>query len=143
MGTQQILLLTLGVIIVGVAVAVGISMVINQGYISNKQALASEMASYPPSVIRFWRAAKILGGAGGDISQLTQTRVANYLGFTGASFSQKSDNGEFRVTGINGRIVSLKALGVEMRNQKHPFVTVDINIVTSAITTNISDATGF
>ena len=66
MGTQQMLMIALGVIIVGVAVAVGITMFVNQGYAANREALASEMATYPPSVLRFWRASKILGGAGGD-----------------------------------------------------------------------------
>jgi hypothetical protein len=140
MGTQQMLLITLGVIIVGVAVAVGISMFVNEAYNSNKQMLASEMVTYPPSVIRFWRANKILGGAGGDINLLTQAKVASYLGFTGANFSQKSENGEYRVLPINGRIVTLKAMGVETKGNKHPVVTVTINVVNSAITSTITDA---
>jgi hypothetical protein len=141
MGTQQILLLVLVVVIVGIAFTVGISIFMNEGYNSNKQMLASEMVTYPPSVIRFWKSTKILGGAGGDLTYLTQVKVANYLGFTGANYSQTSQNGEFRVFSVANGVVTLKAKGVEKKGGKYPFVTTTITVATSVIASTITDAT--
>lgn len=143
MGTQQILMLVLVMIVVGIAVAIGITMFINQAYNSNKDALISELITYRPAVVRYWKVSRLLGGAGGDITNVTQERVANYIGFTDSLYSMSSENGEFRVTGVAGRIVTIKALGTETKGGKHPFVTATINIVTGATTTTVSSAAGW
>lgn len=140
MGTQQMLLLVLGVIIVGIAVAVGITMFVNQSYNSNKESLAAEMVTYPPTVLRFWRSSKLLGGAGGDVNEVSPSRVANYLGWTGANMSQRSDNGEFRLIGATGTRVVLRAQGTDSKGNKHPIVTTRISLDTGVVITALSDS---
>jgi len=143
MGTQQILMLALVMIVVGIAVSIGITMFHNQAYNSNRDALISELVTYRPAVVRYWKVSKLLGGAGGDIANVTQERVANYIGFTDSLYSTTSDNGEFRITSVAGRIVTIKGLGVETKGGKHPFVTATINIVTGGTTTTIAEAAGW
>ncbi len=140
MGTQQILMLALVMIVVGIAVSIGITMFHNQAYNSNRDALISELVTYRPAVVRYWKVSRLLGGADGNIANVTQERVANYIGFTDSLYSISSDNGEFRVTGVAGRIVTIKGLGVETKGGKHPFVTATINIVTGGTTTTIAEA---
>jgi hypothetical protein len=143
MGTQEMLMIALGVIIVGVAVAVGITMFINQGYNANKRALASEMTTYPPTLERYWSASKLLGGAGADSAEVTTTSVAGYLGFSGPNNSQSSDNGEFRVISVNGTVVVIKAVGVGDRGGRHPVVITTIDLATNTIDTAFADAAGW
>ncbi len=143
MGTQQMLLIALVMIIVGISVAVGITLFQNQAYNTNRDALVSELITYRPAVVRYWKVSKLLGGAGGDITNVTQERVANYIGFTGANYSLVSDNGEFRVTSVVGRIVTIKGLGAETKGGKHPLVTATINIETGVIRTDIGNAAGW
>lgn len=55
MGTQQLLLIVLGVIIVGVAIAVGITIFNNQAYNSSQQAVATELNTYATSAMQWWK----------------------------------------------------------------------------------------
>ena len=55
MGTQQILLIVLSVIIVGVAIAVGISMFNSQSYNSNKTAIASDAQGFAAQVVQYYK----------------------------------------------------------------------------------------
>jgi hypothetical protein len=66
MGTQQILLIVLSVIIVGIAIAVGIMMFNNQAYNSNQSAIAGELQNYAAQVIQFWKTPVSQGGGGQD-----------------------------------------------------------------------------
>jgi hypothetical protein len=143
MGTQQMLMLVITMIVVGIAITIGITMLINQGYNSNKEAMASELTTYQPLILRFWIVTKLMGGAAGDINFLTMEKLSNYIGFTGPNYSTVSANGEFRIINITGRVVTIKGLGVETKGTKHPMVTGTINVVTKSITTTLGDATGW
>jgi len=72
MGTQQLLLIVLGVIIVGIAIAVGITIFNNQSYNSNMQAVASELSHYGSMVIQWWKTPRAQGGAGAGNTETTQ-----------------------------------------------------------------------
>jgi hypothetical protein len=143
MGTQQLLLIVLGVIIVGVAIAVGIGMFQSQAYNSNKQALSVEMLNYATYVLQFWKTPRSMGGAGQVVANLETTACANYIGFSDAEMSTSSENGEFRLISIVGSVVTLKALGREKRDDEFPVVTVVVDVTTGQITTDVSTATGW
>ncbi len=143
MGTQQILLIVLSVIIVGVAIAVGITMFSNQAYNGNQQAVASELQNYGSQAIQYYKTPKSQGGAGQDSLEVTVTKVATFLGFTGANDSLTSDNGEFRVTGVSGTTVTLKGKGVELKAAKNPLVTTTIALAAGTITSSVSSGTTF
>jgi hypothetical protein len=143
MGTQNLILIALGVIMVGIAIAVGISMFMNQGYNSNRQSLATEMSTYPPSVIKYWGLNKIMGGAGANPANLTQEKLASYLGFIDPNYSHTSENGEFRITGINGTSVTITALGFNTRFNKRARITTVINVETKEVTTSFDTASSW
>ncbi len=143
MGTQQILLIVLSVIIVGVAIAVGITMFSNQAYNGNQQAVASELQNYGSQAIQYFKTPKSQGGAGQDSLEVTVTKVATFLGFTGANDSLTSDNGEFRVTAVSGTTVTLKGKGVELKAAKNPIVTTTVALAAGTITSVVSSGTTF
>ena len=71
MGTQQILLIVLSVIIVGVAIAVGITMFSNQAYNSNQTALSGELQHYAAQVVSYYKTPIAQGGCGIIASNLS------------------------------------------------------------------------
>ena len=145
MGTQQILLIVLSVIIVGVAIAVGISMFGNQAYNNNQQAVASELQNYGSLAIQYYKTPKSQGGAGQDSTMVNVAGIAAYLGFIGPndSLMDPSDNGEFRVTGVSGAVVTLKGMGKEIKAGNHPFVTTVVNLAHGTISSTVTSANTF
>jgi len=65
MGQQQLLLIILGVIIVGVAIAVGISMFSSQSVASNKDAIISDINNLAADAYQFKIRPISMGGGGG------------------------------------------------------------------------------
>ena len=64
MGTQQILLIVLGIIIIGIAVAVGISLSQQNIIRANRQALFSDLDHIQAHAMAFYRAPVSIGGGG-------------------------------------------------------------------------------
>ncbi|MDD4224566.1 MAG: hypothetical protein PHD87_08290 [Candidatus Cloacimonetes bacterium] len=85
MGTQQLLLIVLGVIIVGIAIAVGITIFNNQSYNANSNALASEANSYAAMAIQYWKTPQSQGGLGRS-TDVTGTG-ADATGFVASGFA--------------------------------------------------------
>ncbi len=134
MGTQQILLIVLSVIIVGVAIAVGITMFRNQAYNSNQTALASEAQGYAVQVIEYYKKPESLAGAGQLAANVTQAKVATAIGFDPTTFNVTTDNGTFTVTAAaDGSTVTITGIGKEVRNDAYPKVTTTITLSTGDI----------
>ncbi|MDZ4121834.1 MAG: hypothetical protein U1C33_05400 [Candidatus Cloacimonadaceae bacterium] len=150
MGTQQVLMIVLGVIIVGIAVAVGIYMFGGQAFNSNRAALISEMNYFATLAIQYWRLPASLGGASMNPANLNLDFLASYMGFSTEDskvvaqsvFKYFSDNGEYRVQ-LDDTSVVFTGLGKEEKDGVHPFVTLSVELTTGAITTEISTAEGF
>ncbi|CUT01680.1 hypothetical protein [Candidatus Kryptobacter tengchongensis] len=64
MGQQQLLLIVLGVIIVGIAIVVGISMFKSSAVDANRSAIASDLANLASKAQRYYRTPVELGGGG-------------------------------------------------------------------------------
>lgn len=143
MGTQQILLIVLSVIIVGVSIAVGISMFGSQAYISNRQAVAAELQNYSTQVLQFWKTPASLGGAGGRAVNLTVPRLASYIGFEGADNTTSSGNGSFKIINTSGSIVTLKGLGTEQKGGTKPLITTIINVESDSVGSVIGAGNSF
>jgi hypothetical protein len=144
MGTQQILLIVLAVIIVGVAIAVGVTMFNNQAYNSNKQSVSSELTNYATVLLQYWKTPASMGGAGTVVGNVTIAKAATYLGFSTADpYNFTSDNGEFRVTGVEGTVVTMKGLGKEQKGGNKPLISTTVDLSNSDITTTIGSASGF
>lgn len=80
MGTQQILMIVLSVIVVGAAVAVGIQMFDTQATNAQRQALAADMQNFSSQVLANWRTPKMMGGAGQDA--FNEDNLLTSMGFS-------------------------------------------------------------
>lgn len=138
MGTQQILLIVLSVIIVGVAIAVGISMFNQQAYNSNKTAIAGDAQAYAAQVLQFFKTPVSQGGAGGVATNMTATAVTSFLGLV--SPNNTNDNGTYTVTADTGAgTVTITGRGTAERGGKNPQIVTTITYASDTVTAVASD----
>jgi Tfp pilus assembly protein PilE len=89
MGQQQLLLIILGVIVVGIAVAVGITMFNDSAVSSNRDAVTSDLVNFASRAQQFYRRPKALAGGGGSfvgintMQSLTKTATTSYTNGNG------------------------------------------------------------
>lgn len=146
MGTQQVLMLVIGVIIVGVAIAVGISMFSGSAYNANVQAITSELANMRAQADQYWRLPADLGGAGQDMLRTNMNSLGSIMGFEDSgdgTLSYKSGNGEYRLSNLTDTSVTILCLGAEKKGSKYPYVTYTFDFLADGGTMDISAAEGF
>ncbi len=141
MGTQQILLIVLSVIIVGIAVAVGITMFNAQASNSNRQALIGDMNNFGANALAFYKT-PITHGGGGKTWGSDIDEVGQWLGFgyVVGTNTLTSGNGSF-VLSVAADVVTITATGNEIGNDNTNNVGAVMTITgaTSAIVTTISN----
>lgn len=86
MGQQQLLLIVLGIIIVGIAIAVGVNMFQQSAVDTNRQAVISDLTNLAAKAQRYYRTPHELGGG----SQ-------NFQGFELGRLDTANANGSYRV----------------------------------------------
>jgi hypothetical protein len=97
MGQQQLLLIILGVIIVGIAIAVGISMFSSSSVQANKDAIVNDLNNLAADAYQYKiRPATMGGGAGQYTNYNVPTKLAS------------NDNGSFVASGASATAVTLK-----------------------------------
>lgn len=149
MGTQQILLIVLSVIIVGAAIAVGIQMFNNQAYSSNKSAIAAEAQTYATQIVQFYKTPVSQGGLGGKLviaaadgvvardAAATKILIQNYLGWGTTAYP--SESGNFTIEDIDATSVKIKGVGTAVRNNKSPQVITTVTFPEGTIAAILSD----
>jgi hypothetical protein len=119
MGTQQILLIVLSVIIVGVAVAVGISMFATQATNSNRQAIVSELQNYGAAAIQYYKTPSSLGGGGagtpgfGANLAAVKAGVGVIMGFDATAGTLTDDTGVFTLGWTSASVITITGVGTE------------------------------
>lgn len=139
MGTQQILLIVLSVIIVGVAIAVGISMFNSQSYNSNKTAIASDAQSFATQAVQYYKTPESQGGAGGKGANMTQAKVSAFLSFDPTNFNTSNENGTYVVTTPDSTHVVITGTGTAKKNNKNPQVVTTVVLPDGTVTAAASD----
>lgn len=137
MGTQQILLIVLSVIIVGVAIAVGISMFNSQAYNANKTAIASDAQAFAAQVLQYWKTPESQGGAGGKGGNMSVNSVTDYLGLTGDN--GKNENGSYVITSADSVKVVITGTGTAIRNDMRPQIITTVTLADDGVTAVASD----
>ncbi len=79
MGQQQLLLIILGVIIVGIAVAVGITMFKTNAVAANRDALVNDLTQLAARAHQFYRRPASLGGGGQKFTGFSATLTTKEL----------------------------------------------------------------
>ena len=120
MGTQQILLIVLSVIIIGVAVAVGITMFSTQSSSSNRNALCAGLENIAAQAIAFYKTPEGMAGGGNGNPGFGANRpaalrtVGRWMGFDANGYIY-NDHGYYRIWNGYGSatILNIGAIGKE------------------------------
>jgi hypothetical protein len=110
MGQQQLLLIILGVIVVGIAVAVGITMFSDNAVSANKDAVTNDLVNLASRAQQYYRRPTALGGGQGSFTGLT----ADVAGLARLTSKATNANGTYSVlTAGDGTSVELQGVGTE------------------------------
>lgn len=122
MGQQQLLLIVLGVIIVGIAVVVGISVFTASGSAANRDAVISDLTNLTAMAQQYYRKPTALGGGN-----------RTFTGWSLPSSLDTTGNGVYTVT-IAAQSVTLTGTGNETGNNGTSAVKVTMILGPDAIT---------
>lgn len=122
MGQQQLLLIVLGVIIVGIAVVVGISVFTASGSAANRDAVIADLTNLTSMAQQYYRKPTALGGGN-----------RTFTGWSLPSSLDTTGNGVYTVT-IAAQSVTLTGTGNENGNNGTSAVKVTMILGPDAIT---------
>ncbi len=97
MGQQQLLLIILGVIIVGIAIAVGITMFSSSSIQSNKDGIINDLNNLAANAYQYRIRPTTMGGGGGS-----------YTGYVVPQKLQTNSNGSYTTTAVAAASITLK-----------------------------------
>ena len=124
MGQQQLLLIILGVIVVGIAVAVGITMFTDNAISANRDAVTNDLVNLAARAQQFYRRPTALGGGGNSFVGLT----ADAAGLRKLTNRETNANGEYSITTAGtAAAVVLEGVGTEMVDGTN-YVTMQIHV---------------
>jgi len=129
MGQQQLLLVVLGVIIVGIAIVVGINVFVSSAASSNRDALVTSLSTLGSMAQEFYRRPTALGGGSST--------------FTGwaipTSLSQTANMSAAVTPTVAAQTITLVAVGTETGNDGTTKTKVTMTITQNQLTTAINN----
>ena len=129
MGQQQLLLIVLGVIIVGIAVVVGINVFTASASQSNRDAVIADLTNIAAMAQQFYRKPAALGGGGNTFTGWTVP----------TTLSQTANMGAAVVPTVAAQTVTLVGVGTENGNNGTSGVKVTMVVGPNAITSTTID----
>ncbi len=130
MGQQQLLLIILGVIIVGVAIAVGISMFSSQSVKSNQDAILSDLANLAADGYQYKIRPTSMGGGNGTF--------AGYAIDANASWGTNNPNATYEIVTQTATVLALKATSKQVSG-----ATIEVTYDGNGKVTSGPTSTGF
>ncbi len=127
MGQQQLLLIILSVIVVGIAVTLGIMMFSDSAIDDNRDGITNDLSNLASRAHEYYRRPSYLGGGGNSFSGLT----ADAAGLAKLTNTPRNDNGVYTVasagtgTGINANV---ELLGVGNETYGGSYVAVRVRV---------------
>jgi Tfp pilus assembly protein PilE len=132
MGQQQLLLIILGVIVVGIAVAVGITMFTDNAVSANRDAVTNDLVNLAARAQQFYRRPTALGGGGNKFTGLT----ADATGLKKLTNRAYNANGTYNISVAgNATGVTIRGVGTELVDGTN-YVTMAV-IVSSTKTDSV------
>ena len=135
MGQQQLLLIVLGVIIVGIAVVVGIQMFSTSAAQANFDAVMGDLQKMGSDAQGWFRKPVSMGGGGRSFVALADSSDFQLIGG-----SSTTENGAYTIsTPGTDTEVTFEGVGVEDLDGNDINVTIQLTVTQDAITANVVD----
>ena len=126
MGTHQILLVILSVVLMGVAITLGIFIFQIHSVNSNRQLMINDMNFLGTEALRFWRTPVSLGGGAPDITEEDQEQLEFFLHWSGNTNSTAS--GTYTVQANDDGTVDITGVGTEVGRDNINLVRATLNV---------------
>jgi hypothetical protein len=91
MGTQQLLLIVLGVVLIGIMVTAGIFLFQDQASATNRDQLSNDLVYLAVQAQKFYRRPTVLGGGSNSFGGLTMAKLTNSASNANGSYSLSPD----------------------------------------------------
>jgi Tfp pilus assembly protein PilE len=128
MGQQQLLLIMLGVIVVGIAVAVGLMLFSDSAASTNRDALTSDLVYLASRAQQYYRRPASMNGGDGSFASLTFDKLYS---------SVSNSNGRYFINGApSATQVTIRGVGREKINATDT-VTVDMRVTADSATVTV------
>ena len=125
MGQQQLLLIVLGVIIVGVAVVVGIQMFTDSAETANVDQVSTELLQYAVAAQQFYAKPTAMGGGGKTFTDYTLS-------------SDTTDNATYTFSAVAGSVVITGTCLTALQDNGDPAFVV-ITVLPKTVSTTVTD----
>jgi Tfp pilus assembly protein PilE len=128
MGTQQLLLIVVGVVIVGIMIAVGLIMFRDQAATSNRDSLSNDLVQLAAAAQKYYRRPATFGGGGNSFSGLTLAKLTT---------KPRTANGQYELipTVVPAGTTSIIILGtgMEQGNDGSTLVKLTMTVMADSI----------
>jgi hypothetical protein len=124
MGQQQLLLIILGVIVVGIAVVVGITMFQDNAISANRDAVTNDLVNLAARAQQFYRRPTSLGGGQNSFDDLGTDMSKLVNGASGATWT--NPNGTYTLESAAGDQAVISGEGTEKVNSSPVKVTCTV-----------------
>ena len=128
MGQQQLLLIILGVIVVGIAVAVGITMFQDNAVSANRDAVTNDLVNLAARAQQYYRRPTALGGGQGSFATVALSHLTS---------KPSNANGVYTLTSPTLTSVTLTGVGVETGNDGATEVEVEMVVYADSMLTTV------
>lgn len=136
MGQQQLLLIVLSVIIVGIAVVVGINMFNDQAASSNLDAVTSDLVNLASRAQQHYRRPTAMGGGGGSFILLT----GDATGLAYLTTQPTNENGTYSITTAGSATsVTLTGVGTEDGDSDGTPCTATVQVWADSIAVSVTN----
>jgi hypothetical protein len=132
MGQQQLLLIILGTIVVGIAVVVGITIFQDNAISANRDAVTNDLVALGARAQQYYRRPIAVGGGGTSFEGLTMGKLVGPA--TGDQWV--NPNGTYSIDGTPTKLeVDMKGIGFEKTDGK--FVEVHCRVIMDSLQTTV------
>ena len=122
MGQQQLLLIILGVIVVGIAVAVGITMFQDNAISANRDAVTNDLVNLSARAQQYYRRPTALGGGQGAFTGMALTDLTT---------KPNNANGTYALTTVAAQQIVLDGTGTEDGDDGNP-ISVTMTVLSDS-----------
>jgi hypothetical protein len=136
MGQQQLLLIVLSVVIVGISVVVGFTMFTDSAAEANMNAVTGDLLALSGRAKQYYVKPTSMGGGGQSFAGLS----ADSAGIAILTSQPSNDNGAYSIfTAGNGTQVVIQGVGTEDGDGDGTNVTVRATVTATGITTSVAN----
>lgn len=128
MGSQQLMLIVVGVVLIGIAVALAFDLFIDQSAATNRDAISNDLVQFGAQAQKYYRRPASLGGGNNSFGGLTLERVTSKPANANGTYELSPDPVPATATSV-----TLIGLGLENGNDGETPVKLTMTVSADSI----------